>query len=72
MTTFFPIRFEIKHDPGIPVEVSIDPENSIDGPIWFVVEQDKSEIVLTLSSATDLLRAITELHSNYRQMKKEF
>lgn len=66
----FPKRYEIRQDPAISLEVSIDPESATVGQIFFLVEQDTSEIVLTLESAKELLEAITDLYSTDQKLNR--
>jgi hypothetical protein len=56
-----PTRYEIENYKGLAIEVEIDPESTLEGPLFFTVTQDTDSMVLTEQAASDLVIAMKML-----------
>jgi hypothetical protein len=56
-----PTEFEVSNGEGIGCTVRIDPETLLDGPMFFVIDQDADSIIVTLECLQGLLDAAQHL-----------
>lgn len=56
-----PTAFEVDNTKGVPVDIWIDPESMIDGVVFFVLDQNSKEIVVTLECMRGLVEAAEQL-----------
>ena len=53
--------FEIDNTKGIPVDIWIDTESMMDDAVFFVLDQNSKEIVVTLECLRGLVEAAEQL-----------
>lgn len=56
-----PLEYEVANATAIPIDISVDPENVIDGPLFFLLQQDGESITVTLECLNALAHAATML-----------
>lgn len=69
--TYRAINYEVENDPGISVEIFIDPESRRDGTVFFVLEQDAERITVNLTCLEDLLTCANGLLKEWREVQAE-
>lgn len=53
--------YEVANATGIPIDITLHPENVIDGPLFFLLDQDGESITVTLRCLNALVYAATRL-----------
>jgi hypothetical protein len=61
VTTIRPLAFSIENEPGVGVDISVDFESSLNGPLFFIVGQDGQEVFVTLECLRGLVMAAEQL-----------
>ncbi len=69
--TFRAINYEVENDPGISVEIFIDPESRRDGTVFFVLVQDAERFTVNLTCLEDLLHCANGLLKEWREVQAE-
>lgn len=54
-----PTKFEVDNDRGMEVDISIDPES--EAIVYFIVDQDNKEIIISIDCLRGLLMAAEQL-----------
>lgn len=65
-----PYEFTVTNEPGEPVGIKLDPDNTIDGPMYFVVEQVDVEIYMTIECLRELVEAAEMLEATTRSYRQ--
>lgn len=65
-----PYELTVTTEPGEAVSIMLDPENTIDGPTYFVIEQVGVEIYLTIECLRELVEAAGMLEKNTRRYRQ--
>lgn len=66
-----PTEFEVSNGEGIGCTVRIDPETLLDGPMFFVIDQDGDSIIVTLECLQGLLDAAKHLQGAQERFRSE-
>lgn len=66
-----PYELTITNEPGEPVSIKLDPENTIGGPMYFIVEQGGAEMYVTLDSLLELATAAQMLEKTTRSYQQK-
>ena len=69
--TYRAINYELENDPGVSVEIFIDPESRRDGVVFFVLEQGAERITVNLTCLEDLLACANGLLKEWREVQAE-
>ncbi len=54
-----PTKFEVDNDRGMEVDICIDPES--EGIVYFIVDQDDKEIIVSMDCLRELVMAAEQL-----------
>lgn len=67
--TYRPTMFEVANGDAIALDISLDPESKIGHTLFFKIEQDGHEIVVSLETLENLHEAAKELLRGYSEVR---
>lgn len=67
----YPHELIVTNEPGEPVSIKLDPENTIGGPMYFVIDSGGEELYLTLDALRELVTAAEMLKKTTRSYQEK-